>query len=82
MAHLRPLQRKRDGVPCRPPWYCNPLSLAIDVVDARLRRLAAVNGKSQADLIREGVRRVIAEEHPEQRVFLSLGKRPRRGKAL
>ncbi len=39
-----------------------------------LRRLAAVSGKSQADLIREGVRRVIAEEHPEQRVFLSLGK--------
>jgi ribbon-helix-helix CopG family protein len=39
-----------------------------------LRHLAAVSGKSQADLIREGVRRVIAEEHPKQRVFQSLGK--------
>ena len=39
-----------------------------------IRRLAASTGKSQADLIREGVRRVIADQDPEHRAFLSLGK--------
>jgi predicted DNA-binding protein len=39
-----------------------------------IRRLAARTGRSQADLIREAVRRVIADQEPERRAFLSLGK--------
>jgi hypothetical protein len=37
-----------------------------------LRRLAAREGKAQAELIREGVRRVIAEVDAEPRTFRSL----------
>jgi len=40
---------------------------------AGLRRVAASTGRSQADLIREGVRRVIAEEESVPRVFHSMG---------
>jgi len=38
-----------------------------------LRRLAAREGRAQAELIREGVRRVIAEATNRPRVFRSLG---------
>jgi hypothetical protein len=38
-----------------------------------LRRLAVREGKPQAELIREGVRRVIAEVDAEPRTFRSLG---------
>lgn len=40
----------------------------------RLRRLAATTGRSQAELIREGVRLVIAAEEGAERRFRSLGK--------
>jgi hypothetical protein len=39
----------------------------------RLRRLATRDGKSRADLIREGVRLVIADVGAGPRVFRSLG---------
>ncbi len=39
-----------------------------------LKRVAAATGRAQADLIREGVRKVIAETQPNVRVFKSLGK--------
>ena len=39
-----------------------------------LRRVAAATGKAQAELIREGVRRVIANEEGAERRFRSLGK--------
>jgi hypothetical protein len=39
----------------------------------QLRRAAARTGRSQAQLIREGVRLVAAEEQPAPRVFHSLG---------
>jgi len=39
----------------------------------RLRRLAIRDGKSQSELIREGVRLVIAEVGTQPRVFRSLG---------
>ena len=38
-----------------------------------LRRLAAREGRAQAELIREGVRRVIAEIEAQPRMFRSLG---------
>ncbi len=38
-----------------------------------LRRLAAREGRAQAELIREGVRRVIAEIEAQPRTFRSLG---------
>ena len=38
-----------------------------------LRRLAVREGRPQAELIREGIRRVIAEAGPQGRVFRSLG---------
>lgn len=38
-----------------------------------LRRLAAREGRAQAELIREGVRRVIAEIEARPRSFRSLG---------
>jgi Arc/MetJ-type ribon-helix-helix transcriptional regulator len=38
-----------------------------------LRRLAVREGKAQAELIREGVRRVIAEIDAQPRSFRSLG---------
>lgn len=38
-----------------------------------LRRLAVREGRAQADLIREGVRRVIAEIETQPRTFRSLG---------
>ncbi len=40
----------------------------------RLRRAAARTGRSQAQLIRDGVRLVTADEEPGPRVFHSLGK--------
>jgi Arc/MetJ-type ribon-helix-helix transcriptional regulator len=40
----------------------------------QLRRVATRKGRSQADLIRDGVRRVIAEAGGERREFRSLGK--------
>ncbi len=41
-----------------------------------LRRVAVDSGKSQADLIREGVQRIIDEAYPpaDARVFHSMGK--------
>ena len=39
-----------------------------------LRRVAAREGLPQAELIREGVRRVIADAELEPRAFRSLGK--------
>ena len=38
-----------------------------------LRRAAARTGRSQADLIRDGVRRVTSETEPGERVFRSMG---------
>ena len=40
----------------------------------QLRRAAARTGRSQAQLIREGLRLVTADEQPRRRVFHSLGK--------
>jgi Arc/MetJ-type ribon-helix-helix transcriptional regulator len=39
----------------------------------KLRRLAMRDGKSQSELIREGVRLVIAEVGTQPRVFRSMG---------
>lgn len=39
----------------------------------QLRQLAIRDGRPQAELIREGVRRVIAESDPERRQYRSLG---------
>jgi hypothetical protein len=39
-----------------------------------LRRVAAVEGVAQAELIREGVRRIIAASEARPRAFHSLGK--------
>ncbi len=39
-----------------------------------LRRLAVREGRPQAELIREGVRRVIAELEAQPRMFRSMGK--------
>ncbi len=39
-----------------------------------LHRVAVATGKAQAELIREGVRRVIAEIEAQPRAFRSLGK--------
>jgi predicted DNA-binding protein len=41
---------------------------------ADLRRLAVRDGRSQAELIRDGIRRVIGEAEPHARAFTSLGK--------
>jgi len=41
---------------------------------ADLRRLAVREGRSQAELIRDGIRRVIVEGQPKAREFKSLGK--------
>ena len=41
---------------------------------ADLRRLAVREGRSQAELIRDGIRRVIVEAQPQAREFKSLGK--------
>jgi hypothetical protein len=38
-----------------------------------LRRVAIRTGRPQAELIREGVRRVIADEEAQPRVFHSMG---------
>jgi len=38
-----------------------------------LRRIAATSGRPQAELIREGVRRLISEVEREPRRFRSLG---------
>jgi predicted transcriptional regulator len=40
----------------------------------RLKRVAASTGRPQAELIREGVRRVIATAQHDARKFRSLGK--------
>jgi hypothetical protein len=40
---------------------------------AGLRRAASLTGRSQAELLREGVRRVIAEEGSRPRTFHGLG---------
>ena len=45
-----------------------------DVEHEGLRRAAAREGRSQAELIREGVRRVIGEVDEKPRVFHSMGK--------
>ncbi len=47
--------------------------LTVEEVE-RLRRAAARTGRSQAQLIREGLRLVTDEGRPAQRVFHSLGK--------
>jgi hypothetical protein len=39
-----------------------------------LHRISAATGKAQAELIREGVRRVIAESEGKPRTFRSLGR--------
>jgi len=39
-----------------------------------LRQLALVTGKSQAELIRDGVRRLLETENGAKRTFHSLGK--------
>lgn len=39
-----------------------------------LRRVATASGKAQAELIRQGVRHVLAEAEEGARVFHSLGK--------
>lgn len=54
--------------------------LTDDEADA-LRRAAIRDGRSQAELIREGVRRVIAEAGANRREFRSLGKGRGRGAA-
>ena len=38
-----------------------------------LRRLAVREGRSQAELLREGVRRLLGKTPPEQRSFRTLG---------
>ena len=38
-----------------------------------LRRASAASGRAQSELIREGVRRVVAEVGEPERVFRSLG---------
>jgi hypothetical protein len=40
----------------------------------QLRLLSVRDGRPQAELIREGIRRVIAEGDPERREYRSLGK--------
>jgi hypothetical protein len=44
-----------------------------DLEAEQLRLLALRDGRPQAELIREGVRRVIAEAEPERRRYRSLG---------
>ncbi len=39
-----------------------------------LRRLAVITGKPQAELVREGIRRVISEAEAAPRTFRSLGR--------
>jgi Arc/MetJ-type ribon-helix-helix transcriptional regulator len=39
-----------------------------------LRRMASATGRSQADLIRDGIRHMLASTGPGQRHFHSLGK--------
>ena len=53
--------------------YKTSVYLTSDEVE-QLRRAAARTGRSQAQLIREGLRLVTAEERPTPRVFHSLGK--------
>ena len=57
--------------------YKTSVYLTSDEVE-QLRRAAARTGRSQAQLIREGLRLVTAEERPTPRVFHSLGKGPYR----
>jgi len=40
---------------------------------ADLRRLAVRDGRSQAELIRDGIRRVIGEAEPRAKEFKSMG---------
>ena len=49
-------------------------SVYLSPADAEyLRRAAARTGRSQADLIRDGIRRVTSEAQPGERVFRSMG---------
>ena len=49
-------------------------SVYLSQADAEsLRRAAARTGRSQADLIRDGVRRVTSEKQPGERAFHSMG---------
>jgi len=45
-----------------------------------LKRVSATTGRAQAELIRDGVRKVISEIEGEARVFRSLGRGRGRGK--
>ena len=45
-----------------------------------LKRVSASTGRAQAELIRDGVRKVISEIEGEARVFRSLGRGRGRGK--
>ncbi|MGH7910345.1 MAG: CopG family transcriptional regulator [Candidatus Dormibacteraceae bacterium] len=46
--------------------------LTDDDVEA-LRRAAGSSGRSQAELIRDGVRHIVSEAQPPKRVFRSMG---------
>ncbi len=60
--------------------YVNKTTVYIDESQAeRLGRLATASGRSQAELIREGVERVLSEAPP--RAFRSMGKGRSGGKA-
>ncbi|MCA1595877.1 MAG: ribbon-helix-helix domain-containing protein, partial [Chloroflexi bacterium] len=47
-----------------------------------LRRAATLSGRSQAELIREGVQSLLAQKYPRERVFHSLGHGSAGGGAL
>jgi predicted DNA-binding protein len=56
-------------------------SVYLDDAEAEsLQRVAAATGRSQAELIREGVRRVIAEVDKQPRAFRSMAKGRGKGK--
>jgi hypothetical protein len=62
-------------MPCGTLYRVRKTSVYLTDEDAEgLRRAAAIVGKPQAELIRLGVRRVIAESDARSRVFHSLGK--------
>ena len=72
-----PDQKARDRAPRHvwyPTWVMRKTSVYLTEDEAEgLRRLAAREGRAQAELIREGVRRVIADIESEPRTFRSLG---------
>lgn len=56
-------------------------SVYLDDAEAEgLRRVAVATGRPQAELIREGVRRVIAEVEKQPRAFRSMAKGRGKGK--